>query len=402
MSRPATLARLGTRNAFGSTGRLIILVFLLASALVARSASTLAQAGLCQEAVTSVTTAGLPGDFNCIVYSVGVAYTPESAWHSLRAASGVPWWSRDYITAYVERFLGPGGALTVVKPCNVRYQYRGHYTVADQERNWFEHIVGRYPRDSSELAVPRTFARATRAGIGDDLTLTAEETGESRTFKITGIYEPLGTGPFYEYLLTTYNPDEPINVNMVVANLNSRAIGILRGWAGPNAAQVVEFVDPKDRMNDLARTVYSAQTTAMGLGFGLIGVAVLVVLLVALVERRRESAIYKMVGMNSLATLTVLVVELAWALAIALVLAIPVYWCVAMNYILDVHAAGLDVLVPPFAASAVWTVVVTGAGALYPFAMTSMGSPAQLMTNQKIYLFRRKYTLRGWGDGDVG
>lgn len=401
MSRGKTLVRLGTRNVFRAAGRLVILVFLLATALVARSAGTLAQAGLCREAVDAVAPGNLPGDANVIVYSPEISYTPQVVDQYMRAISLAAYWSHDYIAAHYDRYFGPGGRLRVVRPCN-EGRRMGRWTGdLHEEENWFSRIEGRYPTSPDELAVPEPFAAATGLGVGDTLALTAEKTGRTDVFTISGVYEPKGAGPFYEHLLSVNDPAKPVEVNMLVAHLDTQAIGVLWTWGNPNAAEVIELVDPRERMAELARTAYSTQSSAMNLGFALVGVAVLVVLLVAMVERRREAAIYKMVGLNSVATLGVLAVELVWAFGLSIAVAAPVYWYLATRYILDVHGADIATLLPPFVSSSLWTFAIAALGAGYPFALSSMGTPNQLMTKQKIYIFRRKYVLRGWTDGDA-
>jgi hypothetical protein len=404
MSRSSVLTGLGSRNAFRATARLAILILLLASALVARSLSGLSQAGLCREAVDAVSANCLPGNANCIVYSPLVAYTPETLSAYFRQFLGFSFSNQaEYITARRERYVGPTGPLSVVRPSFYRERSTRRPYDPHLERNWFTEINGRFPTRTDEVAIPATLAQFTGLGPGDKLALSPIIQGAAAvTFTITGVYTPLGYGAAYDYLLSIADSDRPLEVNLLIGRLSPRAIEIARSWGGSGTAEVTVYADPKAKMADLARTVYSSQSSAMTLGFGLIGVAVLVILLVAMVERRREAAIYKMVGLDSLATLRVLAVELAWSLAIALGLATPAYWHLATRYVLDVHASGPAILAPPYLWSLAWTILVAALGAAYPFALASLGTPSQLLTNQKIYIFRRRQVLRGWADVGSG
>ncbi len=428
MNKGRTLAGLGSRNAFRATGRLVILVLLLAAALVARSTSTLAQASLGREAASLVVSSELPYGANVVVY-FRAAHTVKTMDQYFRSLTMTPWTAgHDYLTGYCEGYVGPVGRVLVLRP-SLSVYHRGRVTsVAGLQAFWYDHLDGRYPSGPDEVAVPAPYAAAAGLIVGSSLTLTAQDTGEARTFTVTGIYEPKGSGPFFEYLLSANAPGAPgeEQVNMLVTNLSSAELDNLSGPGdvartmvvrpgrasprltvslpeeqGPVSMEVVRLVDPRASMAQLARTVYGAQSQAMSLAFALVGVAVLVVLLVAMVERRREAAIYKMVGLDSVATLAVLAVELVLALVVAVAISAPVYWYLATRFVLDVHAADLATVLPPFAGSVLWTVVVAALGAGYPFALTSVGTPSQLMTNQKIYLFRRKQVLRGWaGNGE--
>lgn len=402
MSRSSTLSRLGTRNAFRATGRLFILTLLLASALVARSVNSLSQASLCGQAVNAVTSGGLPGDANCIAYVPQVSFAPDMLERYISQSMGWGFWSLEYFSAYCDRYLGPDGRVSVVRPApliDFRTQARSD---AHYERKWFTDIEGRYPSRVDEVAVPSPFARAHGLRPGDHVSLLPER-GEIApvTFTVSGVYEPLGAGAFYDYFLSVMDPVKAPMVNLLIGSLDPQAIAALRSWGGPNQAEVTVYTSPKALMRGIARTVYSPQSSAMALGFTLVGVAVLVVLLVAMVERRREAAIYKMVGLDGPATLSVLAVELIWSLAIAVALAAPAYWYLATRYVLDAHAGGAATLIQPFAASTAWTVVIAALGAFYPFALASVGTPTQLMNKQRIYLFRRKQTLRGWAGVDT-
>jgi hypothetical protein len=400
MSRAsATLTGLGSRNAFRAVTRLVILILLLALALVARSLSSLAQSGLCREAVAAVAPNFLPRQANCIVYSPRTAYAPETWTSYFRQFLSLGHWnSSEFITARCERYEGPTGPISVVRPSLFR-ERSGRILDPHLEKEWFSQIVGRFPARTDELAIPKALAESNGIGPGDKLVLSPlEENLNPVAFLVTGVYTPLGYGVAYDYLLSVMDPEQSLDVNLLIGTLSPQAIGIVRSWSGQVAAEILVYTDPKTKMADLARTVYSSQSSAMSLGFGLVGLAVLVVLLVAMVERKREAAIYKMVGLDSRATFKVLVVELAWALVLALIVAAPAYAFLATRYVLDVHTSSPGLLARPFLWSILWTALVAVLGAAYPFTLASLGTPNQLLANQRIYVFHRKQVLRGWAD----
>jgi len=347
MARHTTIPRLAARNSLRAWGRLIILVLLLGSAIVARSSVYLVQGGLVAEAEEAVAGGSLPKDYNVVAVSLRTSYSPDMLAHYLR---GLDWKSQyrrslDAVVGYCERHLGPSGEIWIVAP------YTGEYrafrdAAAEAPRNWYEFVLGEYPDEPGEVAVPRPYAEAYGLDIGDRLTLRPPETHqEPAVFTVTALYEPKGRGPFYEYFLTAMPEPDPasqpqsylpsggepqVKLNFLATRLTSAQIAIMRTWGGdPESGAagflVYEFIDPNQRMASLARAVYGSRSEAVDLGSSLVGVAVLVVLLVAMVERRREAAIYKMVGMSSYMTLGVLVLELAVAAGGLLVRGYPLH-----------------------------------------------------------------------------
>lgn len=408
MSRSSTLTALGTRNTFRAAGRLAVLTLLLAAALVAKSTSGLSLGTLTNEAVAVVASRGQSFDMNCTIYFPNTSFSPRMLERYISEAIGWGYWQLgDYAAGWQENYFGPGGQVVLVRPAPYINWRTGERTDPHYEKAWFSKIEGSFPVRTDQIAVPRPFATTYGIRVGDRLELVGEVA--TVPFDVSGIYEPLGEGVIYDYFLSAMDPSKS-DVNFLAGNLDPRAMNMVRSWgrssagrvatANSLASQVTEITPPKTLMRDIARTVYSSQSSAMALGFGLIAGAVLTVLLVALVERRREAAIYKMVGLDGPATLRVLATELVWSLAIAVVLAAPAYWYLASRYVLDVHRGGLSVLGPPFVSSFAWTVVVAALAAFYPFALASIGTPNQLLNKQKIYLFRRKQTLRGYASFD--
>ncbi|MEW6031798.1 MAG: ABC transporter permease [Bacillota bacterium] len=407
MSSTGTLLRLSLKNTRHAPGRLAIIVLLLTAALLARSASHLVQASLCEQAAEAVSVGVLPRDFNAIILSHLTFYPPRLLDAYITRGLGVATWHRtDYLAASCETYQGPGGDIWLLRNPQFRETRPSWATHPGVEgwSHWYSALEGRLPEALNEIIIPRPFAELTGLGPGDRLTLLRDTPiPHEETFSITGVYDPAGVGRFYECFLGAADPREAPSFNFVVLKLTASSVAVIRHWGrdpagGASGIYVYEMPQPRERMVDLARTVYGAQTRAAEVGVGLVGVAVLVVLLVAMVERKREAAIYKMVGMNSVATLTVLAFELLLAVVIAVLLAAPLYWWLASAVIPVTPGTPPMTLAPSFGATLLRTVLVTALGAAYPFALTSVGTPNQLLTGQKIYIFRRKHVLRGWTD----
>lgn len=401
MSSGATLSRLGLRNAIRGQGRLVILAILLASALVARSASSLTLNSLGDAAAGTVTEAAMPATFNTLAF-FAKPYGPE--WctdQPLHDYIGTFVWMSPsyevsaYKAAYFERYLGPGGSLTVVRPAPEIDAATGRYVEASRPTPWATDLVGSYPSRPDQVAVPAPLAKKAGLAPGSRLDLTPEGGGPTVVFTVSGVYTPLGHGPFYEFLLSARDESKPPVVNLAIIGGSEELARLIQATHGPDV-RLVRIGPPDTQMRALARSVYATRSTASGIGFALVGVAVLVVLLVAMVERKREAASYKLIGMSSLATLQVLLVELSVALALAVVLAAPAYWLVVNRLLVDVQGLGLGAVVTAFTASCLWTVAIAALGASYPFCLTMVGTPSALLSGQRIYLLRRKHVLGGW------
>ena len=401
MSRGATLSRLGLRNAIRGQGRLVILAVLLASALVARSASSLMLDSLGDAAAGTVTEAAMPTTFNTMAF-FSEPYGPE--WCTVQPLHDYigtfVWLSLSYEVsaykaAYFERYLGPGGSLTVVRPAPETAAATGRYVEASRPTPWATDLVGSYPSRPDQVAVPAPLAKKAGLAPGARRDLTPEGGGPTVVFTVTGVYTPLGHGPFYEFLLSARDQSKPPAVNLAIIGCSEGLARLIQATHGPNL-RLVRIEPPDTQMRALARSVYATRSTASGIGFALVGVAVLVVLLVAMVERKREAASYKLTGMSSLATLQVLLVELSVALTLAVVLAAPAYWLVVNRLLVDVQGFGLGAAVTAFTASCLWTAAIATLGASYPFCLTMVGTPSALLSGQRIYLLRRKHVLGGW------
>jgi len=431
MSARLAVARLAARNTVRTWGRLVILTLLLSTAIVVQSSVSLVQGSLCREALSALHGDSLPRNLNAVVTFPHASYTPRGLNDRFKDLLGLS--RKTYlgaIAAHSETYLGLSGEISVVAPYIGR---RDDLRAFDVPAVWYTRLYGEYPGEYGEPAFPAPYARRHGLRVGDELVLLAPRQGgppEPEVFTVTALHEPAGHGPFYRHFLTagTTGECEPA-LNLLVVRLTNRQVSLLRsrgaggGPAGgpdagdafggfgevlaedspqPGAAAagiiVREFIEPAKSLSRLARSVYGSRSGAASFGSGLVGAAVLVVLLVAMVERRRESAVCKMVGMNALMTLGAFSLELIAGVVAALALAAPIYRLLATAYVLDVHSAAPGVLWPPFLMSALACTAMACLGALYPLVLTSVATPNQLLGGQKLFLFRRRQALRVWTD----
>lgn len=438
---------LAVTNVRRSWGRFAILVLLLGASILARAVSTVSQSGLEARIAATATGEGRPRSVDAVLWWPGAAFELEEVDRFLagyltnRMGSSV---SVNYINpiwAYAESRFGPTGYLTLVR-------VRPGQTETEPWTAWYRGIEGRFPQQADEVAVPAALAKKAGLEVGDKLILgdSAARAGNGHlALTVTGVYTPLGDGPVFRYLLSIPEPGREDVFNLV-APRDWRTLGGFRLWmsrtasewpAAPPAAGlplVISDQTTAERAAGLAREVYGSQASStVGLGFALVGVAVFIILLVSVHERRREVATYKLVGMDNLAATRVVAIELGLALGLAVFLAGAAYTPVALSYLpppppppgpvyaggsgaggamaatvattatlaAAVGAAALSPLavIDAFASSALWTGLITTLSAAYPLALTTAATPMQLLTGQRIFLFRhRRYLKLGWTD----
>lgn len=451
--------RLAAANARRSWGRIAILVLLLGAAIFARAVSSVSQAGLESRIAATATGEGRPRAVDAVLWWPGAEFDLEEADDYLcgylvgRLGGRVSVNYIEPVWAFAESRFGPTGHLTLVR-------VRPGKSYPEPWTEWYRSIEGRFPRQADEVAVPADLAERSGLEVGDRLVLGPLAGGSSgadiadqrlMTLTVSGVYTPLGDGPVFDYLLSLPEPGREDVFNLV-APRDWRTLGGFRSWmtrtatdwphAPPAAGLPLVIGDqrPAEKAAGLAREVYGSQaSTAMGMGFALVGVAVFIILLVSVHERRREVATYKLVGMDNLAATRVVGIELGLALGLAVLLAAAAYTPVALGYLPEappppgpVYAGSVGITGPSAAASgfgaavtlaaaagaaalsplevinaflksALWTASVTALSAAYPLALTSAATPMQLLTGQRIFLFRRRRFLRtGWTDYEAG
>ena len=391
MTKPGVEGQLAWRNITEGRGRgrLVVLALLLGAAIVVGAVFSFARDGLARNAAQAAGAPNLPAGADAYVFWPVRALPPADVLDYLQRGLGA-YSDTQPVLGFVERYEGPGGYQQVLR-------VETSVGMAPGEA-WFSALQGRYPESPAELAVPRSLAELTGLAPGDLLRLVRHGTGETFSFTVSGVYEPRGSGPFYEMLLAAPVPGEPVVVNLAVCYLPEGALRTLERIQTGHRALAIRDEPVAVRLVHLAREAYSSESAAMSFGFGLTGAAVFAVLLVGFVERRREIAVYKLVGFSGLACTRVLVLELGVAVLAALAAAGPAYYLIAQRL---VAGAGSDlgplVLVVPFLGSALRTVAVTLLGSLYPMTLALVAHPNQLLAGQRIYLVRRKSTLRTAG-----
>lgn len=385
------LAQLAWGNCLRNRGRLFILVVLLCAAFLIKSATTLTQGQLARETSGAMAAAtDVPTGSRAVV-----RWTASDGFLADIQSFFPPFYTKlpgqaECVWGYAEAGFGPGGEVTLVR----LYPETGGSLVAPAAR-WASALEGRYPQKPDEIILPRGTADAAGLSVGERVTLTAlTGPGQTQAFVLTGIYTPAGSGPVFDYALSTPRPEKEGLFNFALA-LDENTLGALCFWNSEQPRLVIGLTSPVDRAASVARDVYSSQSAAMNIGTGLVGAAVFIVLLVAFHERRREVAVYKMAGVDNVGVAQILAIELAIALAIAICLGVPIYSAMSGRL------AGSQVVPPAVHAlatctSLLWALVVTAMGALYPVALTTVAAPSQLISGQKVFIFHRKQTLRSY------
>jgi len=412
--RRRTTVKLGVGNTVRGRGRLVILVLILAASLVVRTAVSLVQVSLCREAVGTVTCSGpLPAGFTSLTILPDLAPVADSlptpGGHSVDLggpAFPAPSTSDPASAPIVGRWeqaFGPTGYLELVR------LYPSDAGDAP-ERAWFVEIRGRFPLEPDEVAIPETLADLTGLGPGDSLGFGTQP------LIVSGVYKPLGVGPACQCLLSVPDPAQATNVNFSLnretdshgrlkISQTQTAIGYsqttiisagFKSGAGAGGWERVSGRPVKERTEALAQAVYHAQGTAVNLGFALVGVAVFLILIIALHDRRRELASYKLAGVDAVGAASVLGVELALTCGLAVAVAGPVFWLVAAWRLVPAHPSVTPLLVGAFVVNLVWVTLTVALAALYPLLLAAVASPSQLLAGQRIFLFRRRRELRGW------
>ncbi|MCL6580131.1 MAG: hypothetical protein K6U08_00715 [Firmicutes bacterium] len=413
MSRSRTLDHLAVRSLARSPGRLLVLALLLAGGLVVRSAAALTVDTLCGGAVRSVAPALPPKGAGAVLSKpdqhIEYFTRPHRAYFGWRAEAS------PLLRARAALYRGPGGPVTVVSPQTTRTDPADLLLEPESGppggledlhvllRIWCKELFGRPPAGPDEVLVPTSLADLVGLEPGDELELVPESGGEPVIFTVSGVYTPRGAGPFFELVLAApgvtapgaSGPEAPDYVYMV---LDRSSLEHLESWWTQYA--VAGSGDPAERMDRLARTVYANRARAADLAVSLTGAAILVALLISLVERRRETAVWKMVGMTAGAILRVLAVDLALVFAVAVAAAVPVYRLVAVEFVLGTAEVSPAVLWGHFLSSVVVTAAALALAAAYPLALASAATASQLQAAQKIHLIRRRQVLRGWSAAD--
>jgi hypothetical protein len=291
-------------------------------------------------------------------------------------------------------------------------------------------LAGRWPFDAGEVALPLAMATALGVGPGDGLRLhiPGDETlQQGGTLRITGVFVPEVIGPdrgprmprtrSIDPTLSLplvalrpgggQSPRWPINAAMLTVRaadakyLESRMrANYEREYPMQPAAQRFALVDPVFLRADLGpelgrslgRLIFAPGRRALAASFLFAGVGIFVILLIAFIERKRELAVLKTVGMNNNMVLGMVLLELG-----AVALAALALGSAAAVIIGGAIAAAVEYMPRPTFWAWFWatahTALVLFAATILPVSMMRLATVQQLLQNERLYIFRKRVTL---------
>jgi len=382
MSRVDSEARLAIRNSLRARGRTLILAVVLGAGCLAASLSTLLVSEVARAVAEGVPQHQLPLDLvSRGVVPFRVNHLTDDIYYGIL----VPYKVRRTGNVMVGRMLSmvtPSGPLTVVAlsagTANRELHWYAEY--------WGESLQGRWP-EQGEVAIPRPVAESLGVGIGDDLELQSAEGDGLVTFRVSGVYVPVARGELSRCLLTRERGQQPLNFFIGITDRSKLARAEADGLI-----TILDF-DLRSGLTNLVRDVYGSHVKAVRVGLALVGAAVLMVLLVAWFERRREFAVCKSIGMSGQAVMRVLGMEMGVALGLALLISIPAfYWASARLLNLADSGPLVSALVKSLGQMTMFVML----GVAYPFALATVATPAQLLRRQSIPLIRQRVPLERW------
>jgi len=399
MGKVRALLYLGAHNSFRARGRLAILVILFVAGLLARSTVVLVHDLVCYEV-----TRGLPPAYDLPDDWVAITYPERVALYELYklGVTGL----RDPVSGLLADYLYPEGpaSITVLHADAV---YRTSHQRAGSI--WPPSIEGAWPTNSTELALPSHIAISLgNIGPGDSFELVETSSRQPVVFTVTGVFEARQCGYLRDMALSTapasHDASNAIQFRSFFAGVAEGRTRSLSLEAAASAGAIVltkDDLDLKNAVSSLVREIYETQSHTVMLGLGLVSVAVFTTLLVALAERRREVAVYRIIGMADSHLLVVLALELLLGLAIASVLTWPVLFAVA-HLIFSGNLGQPSTIVAALLASLAWIATAAALGAVYPLALISVATPVQLLGGQHLLLYSQSVFIRRVSGRDPG
>lgn len=296
-------------------------------------------------------------------------------------------------------------------------------------------IAGRWPFEPNEVALPEQMAAALAVAPGDRVQLAIAQQPGVGDYLVSGVFKPEAAAPdqgggrrpvrgsggeparwydqsiafpmLYLYDTATGEPRWPINGAYIsvsanrAATLERRLRGFLEREA-PTQPALARFAlsEPIFLRADLGpthghalgRLVFSPGRRAIGASFLFIGIGIFVILLIAFIERKRELAVLKTVGMNNNMVLVMVLAELGTVALIALGLGSAV--AVGVGRVI---AQSVAYIPPPNLAAWLWailhTAVVLVLATLLPLSMMRLATVQQLLQNERLYIWRKRVTL---------
>lgn len=291
-------------------------------------------------------------------------------------------------------------------------------------------LAGRWPYDASEVAIPAPLAEAWGVTLGGKVSLALGDNPQrAAEFTVTGIFRPETTvtrseGRFERrdvyadatlsfplFALYPGGSEAPVTrINGSFLDLDERNVPSLerrmrayldREYPLQPAAARYAMTKPvfirshqgPDQAQALGRLVFSPGRKALAAGFLFVGTGIFVILLIAFIERKRELAVLKTVGMNNSMVLAMVLAELGAVAAVALVLGSAVAVGVGRSI-----AQVVEYVPAPTVGAWLWsiahTAIVLFLATLLPLSMARLATVQQLLQNERLYLFRKRVTLQ--------
>jgi hypothetical protein len=169
------------------------------------------------------------------------------------------------------------------------------------------------------------------------------------------------------------------------------------GWWGWDQLPLVVSGDYARRVTTgLAAGIYGGTRRVLGMGYAFVALGIYSVLLVAIIQRKRELAIHKTVGLSPRQLLLVygLEIVLVSALAFALGCVVVGWWGARVAAVMGVETGVTAVAVLQSLATVGTLVVLASA---LPLAMAGAATVNQLLYGQKLYVFTRRVEMREEG-----
>lgn len=324
---------------------------------------------------------------------------------------------------------------------------RGLILAVDFEAPFFRAfpLEGRWPFEADEVALPEWMAAGLGARPGSVVRLAAQDPSNIGSYRVTGVFRPEipvqlspgtrtlpaaarldgtanwpllalrlpggepaagGTGPISGSAKPADHRGEPNGAWIMVveeraAALEQRMLGfyVREHPAQPAAVRFGPVAPVFNRSRTapeqgrlLGRRIFATGRRALGASFLFVAIGVFVILLIAFIERRRELAVLKTVGMNNRMVLAMVLMELGAVAGLALATGSGLAVAAGIQV-----ARVVDYVPPPTFAAWLWAFVHTSTvlalATVLPLSMMQLATVQQLLQNQKLYLVRKKVTL---------
>ncbi len=290
-------------------------------------------------------------------------------------------------------------------------------------------LTGNLPATPQEVALPRAWAASLGMELGDGFAIsTHSQLQEWSTLTITGLFTVSPEAPFPPALLERplmaqqqgdvpnivlvaemsqdtprgWRWRRPTTPEQLAADFNwvyedENPLARAGFWAYPARSFAISASWARHTTDALAREIYEGTQNVLALGYAFVGLGIYSVLIIAFIQRRREIAIYKTVGLSprqllSIFGLEVFIISLtAFAIGTACILYLGRQVAAIMELEGTIHSGAI------FQSLALGTALVTLAAAV-PVGMAVTATVNQLLHGQKVYLFHQRIILSTAGE----